>query len=132
MVQGHPPGTYSESFLDGLGDIGLGQNNCISQLTTVSEVGGDCRRESATGSVDVFRLHPVAGEGLKTRTIREDIDRAFKMASRHHNSACSKLEQFQGSDLHLFQAVYAEAGKGGGLMQVGRDDGYLAQQVVAH
>src|SRR6516225_7663687 len=65
MIQGHAAGAHGVSLLNGLGNVGLGQNNRFGQLTAVSEVSGDGGGESAAGAVDVFGLHPVAGESLQ-------------------------------------------------------------------
>jgi len=55
----------SISVLDRRGDVGLGQYHGFGQLVALSQAGGECRRESTPGAVEVQTLDGVAGESLK-------------------------------------------------------------------
>src|SRR6266851_4913905 len=62
-------GSFSdrESFFDGFGDIGLGEENGIAKGASAGQLRGNGRSERAARTVRVLRLHVVAAE-------REDFD----------------------------------------------------------
>src|ERR1700747_3671893 len=77
MIQRYASFADGVAFLDGLGDVSLGQSRGLDQTAASGELRGQRRSECTTGTVHVLRLDSVAAQLHHLAAVKHNVHGAF-------------------------------------------------------